>query len=118
MRKFTHLEPNGLKDAKDLLENGKFKQTLQILNVFNEKNNLSPEEQVQYFLIKSSLSNRLGNMEEGLEYAEKAYQAGELLTNLQLADILFERAIVFISQMKENELRDIIVKSELSCIKI
>ncbi|GAH63011.1 unnamed protein product, partial [marine sediment metagenome] len=59
--------------AENLLNKGKYDDTLSILDNL-EEDTLTASDQLTFHLVKSSLLNRLGNYAECYKYAEQAYQ--------------------------------------------
>ena len=109
----SHSEPKELIRARKLMEEGKFEETLQIVNAFEEKKDLSSGEQISYYTLKSILALYFFNRIECLEYAEKAYQASlKLGDSLQLLDVYLQMTTGLIWHSKINKAKDFIVKSE------
>ena len=89
----THPEPEELKRAKKLTEEGKFEEAFQLVETLEEKGNLSINDQILCYVLKSSLSSRFGFQEDTVKYAKMAYRESEgLEQNLLLLDIFIEMA--------------------------
>jgi len=90
-----------------------FKEALQTINYLHKKENLTPDDQILHYLIKSTCLNRLGQFENALNFSKKAYQEIQLLEkSIYSIDIYFEMAEALARLGKLDEGLDIIVKGE------
>ncbi|UCC19574.1 MAG: tetratricopeptide repeat protein [Promethearchaeota archaeon] len=99
------VEPKNLIHTQNLIENAQYKKALQIINSLIEKNELTLQEKVSWYLLKSKCLNRLGQFEEALEIAEELYKESQGFENpLQTLDILIEMAesLVFLGKLEKS----------------
>ncbi len=109
----SHSEPRELIQAKQLMEEGKLEEALQLVDDFGKKDNLSYHDQISYYILKSSLSSYFFNKNESLEYAERAYKESQKLENsLQLLDVYIQMAAALLQNNKTDESDGFIEKSE------
>lgn len=73
-----------LKNAENLMNEGKFDEALSILNGI-EKEILNDADHLTFCLIKSSLLEKLGKNKESYSFAEQAYQESQKLNNSLLS---------------------------------
>jgi len=73
-----------LNNAEKLMNEGKYDEVLSILNNFDETA-LTPSNKPEFHLVKSSLSNKLGNYAECYKFAEQAYQESQNLKDSLLS---------------------------------
>ena len=109
----AHSEPRELIQAKKLMEEGKLEKALQLVDDFGKKDNLSNQEQISFYILKSSLASYFFNKNESFEYAERAYKESQKLENsLQLLDVYTQMAAVLLRNNKIDESVGFIEKSE------
>jgi len=109
----SYSDPKELIRARKLIEEAKFEEALQLVNEFGEKKDLSSDEQISYYTLKSILAGFFFNKIECLEYAEKAYHAsGKLENSLLLLDVYIQMANGLGWHLKTNEANEFIQKSE------
>ena len=113
-RNISQLECKELKQAEQLMNEGKYDEALLLMDNLEGRNDITDSDQLsRYFLISECLTE-LGNYEEVLKFAEKAYQKSqELRDNLRSIDALekmayatmwigdFEKALNLIEQSEE-----------------
>ena len=66
-----------LAQAKYLMEEGKLDEALYIVNKFEEKKALTPQERLSCHLVKSSILGRLMRYRDCLKYAKMAYRESQ-----------------------------------------
>ncbi|KON27616.1 hypothetical protein AC481_04350 [miscellaneous Crenarchaeota group archaeon SMTZ-80] len=99
--------------AKKLMKEGKLEEVFQLINEFGKEKALSREEQIYYYLLKSSLSLYLFQDQGILKYAEKAYQESQNLgISLQLLDVYVQMAMGLIYRFKSEETLELLGKAE------
>ncbi|MFX1585349.1 MAG: tetratricopeptide repeat protein [Promethearchaeota archaeon] len=99
--------------AKQLINECKLQEALLLVNEFRKKKALSRNEQISYYLLKSSLSLYLFQEQGIFEYAEKAYQESQKLgISIQLVDVYIQMAMGLIFRFKSEETLGFIVKAE------
>ncbi|MFW9772153.1 MAG: tetratricopeptide repeat protein, partial [Candidatus Thorarchaeota archaeon] len=109
----SELEPTELVNAKHFIENGNFGKAFQVLKDFGEKKDISQYEQISYYILMGSLSDKLKEKEKLLDYAERAYQASQgLKDSLQLVDIYIIKSTAYISVYKFEEALKLLLQSE------
>ncbi|MHA1884809.1 MAG: tetratricopeptide repeat protein [Promethearchaeota archaeon] len=90
--------------ANRLMQDAKFKEALQLMNKFEEKEGLSHLEKISCYNLKSSIFRRLEKKEEFFKYAKKAFQACQRQEpSLQLIDVYIEMVLVSLSGRIEND---------------
>ena len=113
-RNISQLECKELKQAEQLMNEGKYDEALLLMDNLEGRNDITDSDQLsRYFLISECLTE-LGNYEEVLKFAEKAYQKSqELRDNLRSIDALekmayatmwigdFEKALNLIEQSED-----------------
>ncbi len=100
----SHLESKEIVQARKLIKEGKFEESLLILNTLEEKAVLTPSDKLSCFLIKSYILISYGNHEESLKYSQKAYQESVVLKN-HLATIdallIMVRALAYLGNLEK-----------------
>ena len=103
-RNILQLESKEITKAKQLLDEGKFEESLLILNNLEEKAVLTPSDKLLCFLIKSYILISYGNNEESLKYSQKAYQESIVLKNhLATIDalVIMARALTWLGDLEK-----------------
>ena len=102
-----------LSQAKNLYEEYRYKDALQIINDLEKKQNYTVQEQFEIHYLKSSLLHELGHMIEALEYAELAYkESQQLKNNLQIINVLISKIILLLRCTRIKEAQKTIIKTE------
>jgi tetratricopeptide (TPR) repeat protein len=79
--------------AEKLMNECKFDEVLLLMNNLEGRDDITDSDQLSRYLLKSECLNELGNYEEGLKFAEKAYQKSQALRdNLRSIDVLVKMA--------------------------
>jgi hypothetical protein len=109
----SHSEIKGLNSVKQLREEGKLKEALQLILELEQKDNLSLKELLSYKLVEADLLRISGNGVEAIEIAKELYQEfqklGDLVSSL---DALLIQAYVNMMIVNINKSEDIIRQSE------
>lgn len=109
----SELEPKELVNAKEFIENGQFDDASQVLQDYGERTDISPHEQISYYILMGFLSDKLKDKEKLSEYAEKAFQSGqEQKDSLQLVDVYIVKSMAFFSEYKYEEALTILLQGE------
>lgn len=99
--------------ANQLNEEGKYDEALRLLENFDVKESITDNILLSYYLLKSSLLNKIGSYKKSFKLAEKAYEKSqELKSNLQSIDALNIMANALIWQFSLDNAFDLIVTSE------
>lgn len=102
-----------LKQAKNLKNNWKLKEALNILNDLDNEKELSPRERFQFYFLKSSILIDLLFSKEALDYAELAYDASkELDTDFEVINVLLLKSHILSAMLRDNEGLEIINEIE------
>ncbi|MFX1448418.1 MAG: tetratricopeptide repeat protein, partial [Promethearchaeota archaeon] len=105
--------PNELSKVKQLKDEGKFTEALQIANELEKRDNLSLQEQYNCHHLKGSLLFEQGYMDDALKYAERAYKsAQQLKEELQIIDAILIKAKIFRYSDKFTKAFDTISEAE------
>jgi tetratricopeptide (TPR) repeat protein len=80
-----YIEPAELMHAKKLMEQGEIKESLHLINIFEGKEEIEPQEQLSCDLLKSTLYWCLGDFENTFIFADQAYKASQKLGNDNVA---------------------------------
>ncbi|MFX0048636.1 MAG: tetratricopeptide repeat protein, partial [Candidatus Hermodarchaeota archaeon] len=105
--------PNELSKVKQLKDEGKFTEALQIVNELEKRDNLSLQEQYNCHHLKGSLLFEQGYMDDALKYAERAYKsAQQLKEELQIIDAILIKAKIFRYSDKFTKAFDTISEAE------
>ena len=109
----SDFEAKELLNAKDLIENGRFDQASQVLKDFEQRKDITPHEQLSYYILKGFLSAKLKDNESLQDYAEKAYSASQGQENsLQIVDVYIVKSMAFFSVHKYKEALILLSQSE------
>ena len=99
--------------AKNLMQEGKFGEALQLINKFEKKENHLLLDLISCYNLKSSLFYRMEKKEEFFTYAEKAYMASQgQIPSLQLLDAYTGQIHKYLWDLKYEEAHDLLVKCE------
>ena len=102
-----------LREPKELMEEGRFYEALNTIEVLEKNNSLTSDEQLSLLLFKCTCLNRLRLEENTLKLAETAYQESQKLGKLlQSVDALIEKAETLTWLMKLDEALDVVGKGE------
>ena len=89
----SHSEPKELNQAKQFMDEYKFKEALELVNNFEGKGELNPQDQLSCHLLKSILLGEIGHFEEAIKFAKQAYQESqELGDHFQSVEALSSQA--------------------------
>ncbi len=89
----VNIESEEIKQSEQLMNEGKYREALLLLNNFEGRNDITDSDQLSCYLLTSECLNELANYEEVLKFAEKAYQKSqELRDNLRSIDSLEKMA--------------------------
>lgn len=106
-------EAEELLQAQKLIDDGKFKEALQLVNDFGKKKDLSSHERISYYIFKSRLAEYFADNKECTKYAEKAYQESQNFENsLLLLDIYLQMVDSLIWNSKTKKASKFIKKCE------
>ncbi|MFW9773569.1 MAG: tetratricopeptide repeat protein [Candidatus Thorarchaeota archaeon] len=104
---------NELTQAKQLMNESKFREAINILNRIEDKKSLSIQDQFELHYLKSSLFLELGYMEKALKFVKIAYKESKILSNeFQTIDVLFTECKILAKSDKQNEALKVIRKTE------
>ncbi len=93
-----------LSQAKQLMNESKFKEAIEVINELEDKNDLTIQDQLEIHHLKSSLLLELGYMNKALKYVELAYKESKQLKNkFQIIDVLFTKSHILKMSNKQNE---------------
>ena len=102
-----------LNQARQLIRGGKLEKALQLISEFGKEKALSLNEQVLYYILKSTVSLYQFKDAEILKYAEEAYKQSQNLTvSLQLVDVYIQMAMGLMYRFKSEEPFELLVKAE------
>jgi len=102
-----------LKQAEQLMNEGKYQEALLFLNNFEGKQELTDSDSLSLYLLKSSILNKLGHYQESYKSGEQAYQESQNLKSyLQSIDALVNmaRALVWLGDLEKAN--NLVVESE------
>ncbi|MFX1495558.1 MAG: tetratricopeptide repeat protein [Promethearchaeota archaeon] len=106
-------EAEELLQVQKLIDDGKFKEALQLVNDFGKKKHISSLERLTYYIFKSRLADFMYDRNECAKYAEKAYQESENLENsLLLLDVNLQMVDSLLWNSKTKEASEFIKKCE------
>jgi len=109
----SHLESNELIRAEEFIEKGQLEGALQLLKVFKTKKDLSLNEQISYYVLKSSIADYHHKISNYLKYVENAYQLSQDLNdNVLLFDVYIKKAQAYIWDYKFEQALDLMRKCE------
>ncbi|MFX0048635.1 MAG: tetratricopeptide repeat protein [Candidatus Hermodarchaeota archaeon] len=95
-------KPKVLLAAQELMDKGEYKEALQVLNDFEQKEELTNEDLHSYYYLKSSLLFEIGNTQEAQKFAHLAYNASqEMGQNVKIVESLILKAKLLVRQPKE-----------------
>ena len=95
---------NELSQAKELMNDSKFKEAIEIINELEDKKRLTIQDQLEIHHLKSSLLLELGYMNKALKYVELAYKESKQLKNkFQIIDVLLTKSHILKMSDKQNE---------------
>ncbi|MFW9867653.1 MAG: tetratricopeptide repeat protein [Candidatus Thorarchaeota archaeon] len=99
--------------ANNLMEEGKFEEAIQVIDNFENREDISLNDKIAYYVLKSSLSFRLFKKDDFLKYAEKAYQESkEQKPSLLLFDAYIEKAHSYIWRLESDKALELIKDCE------
>ncbi|MFX1489424.1 MAG: tetratricopeptide repeat protein, partial [Promethearchaeota archaeon] len=99
--------------ANNLMEEGKFEEATQVIDNFENREDISLNDKIAYYVLKSSLSFRLFKKDDFLKYAEKAYQESkEQKPSLLLFDAYIEKAHSYIWRLESDKALELIKNCE------
>lgn len=102
-----------LSEAKQLKEEGKFIDALEIINQIENNEGLILQQRFGIHYLKSSLLFELGYMDKALNYVELAYKESQLLKNkFQIIDVLLTKSEILKKNDKQKESLEPISKAE------
>ena len=108
-----HSETQGLNSVKQLIEEGKIKEALQIILELEHGKDFSPKELLSYKLAKAKLLHLSGNHLNAIEIAKKIFQEfqklGDLVSSL---DALLIQAHSYMIIVNLNKCEDVIRQIE------
>jgi tetratricopeptide (TPR) repeat protein len=111
----AHSDPKELTQAKELIKEGKFEDSLQLLKDFEERGKNSPHDIVSCHLLKCELLCERGLYENAVKLAEQSYKESlGLGNNLLSVDILLIMALALLRlfQGPTDKAHDIIKQGE------
>ncbi len=98
---------------EQLISTGNFNEALEVVKTIEIMENISPTDQLIYYLLKSNIMNNLSHFEEGLKLAEVAYKDGQRLRKRHLrVDALITMIDSLRGIGKYNESLEVIVQGE------
>ncbi len=104
---------------EQLISTGKFNEALEVVKTIEKMENISPTDQLIYYLLKSNIMNNLGHFEEGLTLAEAAYKDGRRMRKRHLrVDALITMIDSLRGIGRYDESLEAIVQSEKELIKL
>jgi len=99
--------------VKQLKDESKFKQALNIINELEDKKGHTLQDQYEIHHLKSSLLHELGHMNEALKYVELAYKESQQMKNdLQIISVLISKSRLLLRLTRLNEALKTIIKAE------
>ncbi len=108
-----HPEIKGLNSVKQLIEEGKIKEALQIVLELEQGDDLSLKELLSYKLVKANLLRVLGNFLDAIEIAKEIFQEfqklGDLVSSL---DALLIQAYSYTITVNITQSEDLIPQAE------
>jgi len=108
-----HPEIKGLNSVKQLREDGKIKEALQIVSELEQGDDLSLKELLSYKLVKADLLLLLGNFLEAIKIAKEIFQEFQKLGDLVSAfDALLIQAYSYMIMSNTTQSEDLIRKAE------
>ena len=109
----SRVKHRDLIQVEKMADEGDFKEALELVNIFEKKNDLNDNDKLLCFLFKSSLLINLSQFDEGFKSAEKAYQMSKEL-GLEIysvdASILMSKALARLQKLDES--LDVILQGE------
>ncbi|MFX0023918.1 MAG: tetratricopeptide repeat protein [Candidatus Hermodarchaeota archaeon] len=104
---------NEFSNVKQLKDESRFKEALQIINELEKSHNFSTEEKFEFYLLKHSLLYELGYLNEAFSFLDLAdEERPHIKDKLRIFDfLLFKIRFLFI-QEKNDELIKILTKAE------
>jgi len=114
-----NLNTNEFSQVKQLKDESRFKEALQIINELEKKQSFTTQEQFEIHHLKSSLLHELGHFNEALKYAELAYKESKQMKNdLQIISVLISKSSLLLRLTRLNEALKTIIKAEQILKKI
>ncbi|MFX1251038.1 MAG: tetratricopeptide repeat protein [Promethearchaeota archaeon] len=111
-----NLSDSGASDLiriKELINQGKFKEALQIVEILEKREDLPVNERLTGYLLKSTIMNKQGEYRKGLEIAKQVYNEGkELKDSLQQLDALITMIESSIKLGKQDQGLKLIAEGE------
>ncbi|MFX0037238.1 MAG: tetratricopeptide repeat protein, partial [Candidatus Hermodarchaeota archaeon] len=108
-----HPEIKGLNSVKQLIEEGKIQEALQIVLELEQGEDLSLKELLSYKVVKANLLNGLGNFLDAIEIAKEIFQEfqklGDLVSSL---DALLIQAYSYMIMTNMTQSEDLITQAE------
>jgi tetratricopeptide (TPR) repeat protein len=90
-----------LKQARDLYDDGKLDEALQIVEKLKERKPIPPEEHLEWLILKAKICSALGHPEEAIKITQEAYQISQTLgSKLNVFDALIARIWVLLNFIK------------------
>ncbi len=90
-----------LKQAQDLYDNGKLDKSLQVIEEFEGKKLIPPEEHLEWLILKGKVYSALGYPEEAKKITQEAYQKSKTLgSKLHVFDALIAKIWVLLYYIK------------------
>jgi len=109
----SSLNDEELTRAKKLMKEGKLEEALQLINEIGKNRTLSHDDQISYYILKSSLSVYLFQDMEILKYAEEAHQKSQNLgKSILLLDVYIQMAMALEYRFKFQESFEFLEKTE------
>ncbi|MCK4566521.1 MAG: tetratricopeptide repeat protein, partial [Candidatus Thorarchaeota archaeon] len=96
-----------------LMNKGKFSEALQLVETFDGRNDLTPNDQLAYLLLRSTILSKLGHYKDALEIAERAKEESQRLeAPLQIVDALIVASDVLLNLGRFDESLEAVEQSE------
>jgi tetratricopeptide (TPR) repeat protein len=108
-----HPEIKGLNSVKQLREEGKIKEALQIVLELEQEHDLSLKELLSYKLVRANLLRELGNLSDAIEIAKEIFQEFQKLGDLVSAlDTLLIQAYSCMITINLSKGEDVVKQAE------
>ncbi|MFX1511263.1 MAG: tetratricopeptide repeat protein [Promethearchaeota archaeon] len=106
-------KPKDLIRAEELIDQGKFDAAFQLVITFEKREGLTTHDRLLCQLLKSTLMNKLGRFDEGLELAEQAFKESQRLRmHLQRLDALIVMTATLWGLGRFSESLDLVEEGE------
>lgn len=109
----TYSKSKELSKIEFLRTKGKFNEALQKLNKLESKEDLTPQDKLSCYIIRSFILCALGNYDKAFKFAEQAFQESkELHETLYLIDAYYLKSLLLYFDSSSDKALDLIYKCE------